>query len=152
MTDNAEPIRLDLFNRVDDYADSIVRGAVTSDSVIENTPIYVFYENFFLQFFDNVMHEHITGFDRAAQDKADGMRLSLEGSAQAPVRRMIEQFEDFCELRAELPGGMYFTSDDDFVHFHEYYIPRLLQTIEEWAASAGLPELAQRAKQAPDLR
>jgi hypothetical protein len=151
VNDSASPISPDLFNRVDEYTDSILKGAVTSDSIVrEDIPIYIFYQNFFLQFFDNVLHYPITGFDEKAQDRAARKRLSLKGPEQAPVRQLITQFENFCDMRTDLEGGLYFASDDDFIEFHEKLIPRLLTSIQTWATSASLPRLAERAEQALD--
>lgn len=151
MNDSASPISLDLFNRVDDYTDSILKGTTTRDSDINSdTAIFIFYYNFFLQFFQNVLHQPITGFDERAQDQAARLRFSLGAPENAPLRQLIVQFENFCELQSESGRGLYLPSDEDFLEFHEQYIPRLLESIGGWAMSAGLPELAERAKRAFD--
>lgn len=151
MSDDESPIRPELFTRVKEYTDSVLKGTVTPDSNLgDNTPIIVFYFNFFLQFFEKVLRDPITGFDEQEQDRADRIRLSLDGPEHAATRQLIVRFEDFCELQPDLKDGLYFTHDHDFWQFHEQYIPRLLESIQGWATSATLPEIADLAKQALD--
>jgi hypothetical protein len=151
MTDNAGPIAQELFRRVDEYTASISSGQVTDGSSLnQDTSIYLFYQNFFLQFFENALHQPITGFDEQAESKAARLRLSLTGTDNLPARRVIAQFEKFCEMLSDLVAGQYYPSEDAFLRFHKLYIPRLLRSIGVWAAAAGLPEIARCAKRAFD--
>ncbi len=151
MNDNGSPISLALFKRVEEYTDSVLKGAVKPDSTLgDNTPIVVFYFNFFLQFFQNVLHDPITGFDGQEQDRADRIRLSLDGPEHAAERQLIVRYEEFCDLQPDLKDGLYFTHDHDFWQFHEQNIPRLLGSIQAWATYASLPEIADHARQALD--
>ena len=147
MSGNESPIALALFDRVDDYTKAISSGQVTSGaSLTPDTAIYVFYQNFFLQFFENVLHvPPITGFGADAESAATSLRLSLAGPDNLPARRVLVQFEKFCDILSDLEGGLYFPSQDSFTRFHKLFIPRLLRSIVAWAASAGLMEIAQRA-------
>jgi hypothetical protein len=148
VSGNESPIALELFDRVDDYAKAISSGQVTSGASLRpDTAIYVFYQNFFLQFFENVllMRQPITGFGADAESAATSLRLSLAGPDNLPARRVLVQFEKFCDILSDLEGGLYFPSEDLFTRFHKLFIPRLLRSIVAWAASAGRTEIAQRA-------
>jgi len=145
------PIALPLFDRVQEYAAAITSGEVTTDSPLkQDTPIIVFCQNFFAQFFDNVLTHPITGFHQAAQREAVRLRRSLTGRAKAPIRRVIVQFEKFCETWSNIGAGGYASSRQDFLEFHQVYIPRLLGYIAAWATSAKLDAIAERSRRATD--
>jgi hypothetical protein len=151
MNDNAEPISLDLFNRVDDYTAAIRAGAVDDGMTLdENTSIYVFYQNFFLQFFDYLGKGPITGFNEDAKEQATRIRLSLTDPGKTPSAAVICQFEYFCDVCSDLAGGLYFASRDDYLTFHREYVPELLESIGTWATFKELNELAQRSARALD--
>jgi hypothetical protein len=151
MNDSAPPPSPELFNRVDEYIASIHSGAVNDGMALDNnTAIYAFYENFFLQFFPYIGKGSITGFDEETKAWATRLRISLTDPGEATVRALICRFEDFCNLRSDLSAGLYFASRNDFLMFHMQYIPDLLQDIGAWAAPIPLPELAQRAQRAFD--
>lgn len=151
MNDRADPPSPALFTRVDEYTASILGGAVTDGMTLdENTAIYTFYQNFFLQFFDYLGKGPITGFDERAKEHATRLRISLKNPEMAAARAVICRFEDFCDLISDLNAGLYFPSRDDFLMFHREYIPDLLQDIEAWATSVQLDELGQRSERAFD--
>ena len=151
MNDDATPISLELFDRVQEYATSIVDGDVTSDSPLkQDTSIIVFCQNFFGQFFDNVLNHSITGFHQVAQREAVRLRRSHAGAKNAPTRKVIVEFEKFCELWSNLGAGGYASSRQEFLEFHQLYIPRLLQSILAWATHAELQEIAERSQRAAD--
>jgi hypothetical protein len=153
VSGNASPIALELFDRVDDYTAAISSGEITSQgSLNADTAIYIFYQNFFLQFFENALglDPPINGFGEQAVLAATRVRLAMTGPETLPARRVIVQFEKFCEILSSLKAGQYYPSSDAFVRFHKLYIPRLLRSIGAWAASAELPEIAERSRRAFD--
>jgi len=148
MNDHASPPSLVLFENIDAYIADIRRGAVSEHMALDsNTEIYIFYQNFFLQFFDyRFGKDSITGFDEDAKERATRFRLTLQGTDKAAA--VICQFEYFCDLRSDLVAGQYFATRDDFLLFHQEYIPELLESIGTWAAADGLKDLAQRSQEA----
>jgi hypothetical protein len=148
MSEPAHPIHPDLFDRVDSYIAAIAAPASSSDYLAQNEAIDIFYRSFFFQFFEVLGHQ-ITGFSREAETEAIALRQSLGRPGDLPARRVIAQFEMFCQLQADLSAGKY-PSSAKFSKFHTANLGNLLLDISVWAASAGLPEIAQRAKRALD--
>lgn len=111
-----------------------------------DSPIIVFCENFFLQFFENVVGYTITGVDPENKERAARQRRKQPRAAGA-VRRLISQFERLCEVYPDLFGS---GPADDVRDFHEQYVPRLLDRIAEWADDAGMPPLLAAANNARD--
>jgi hypothetical protein len=156
MTQTASPIHLDLFKQVKEYSRLIASSQVDESSLVHDTAIFTFYQNFFLQFFDHreffngVVFGPITSFDDAAETEATRLRLSLPGADMLPTRRVIVAFEKFCAMQPTLVAGQYYPDRDAFLRFHKLYIPRLLRSIWAWANAAKLPEVATAAKQSLD--
>jgi hypothetical protein len=142
----ASPIAPELFDRVDEYTEAIAHGQSDDDGAA----IFLFSRNFFLQFFDNVLHETITGFNEEAELAATRLRLSLTGADLLPVRRVIVRFEKFCEMSSDPTSGLYYPTDKSFLERNKLYLPRLLRSIAAWATSAGLADIARRSQLAAD--
>ena len=53
-------------------------------------------------------------------------------------------------MDAELGAGEYLATSDTFLQFHTQNLGNIMRDISVWAASAGLPEIEGRAKQALD--
>ncbi len=151
MNDGAKPPSLYLFNRLDEYIASIRLGAVNERTALDdNTAIYLFCDNFFLQFFDYCFGDVIAGVTENAKERATRFRLSLHGTDKqaAAAAAVISQFEYYCDLRSDLRPGHYLATRNYFLPFHKEYIPELLGSIGTWATAEGLNELAQRSQQA----
>jgi hypothetical protein len=150
MNDQATPPTAYLFKLINDYIKEIHRGEVNENMVLtDQTAIYLFYENFFFQFFDYCFgKDSITGFDQHAEELATRFRMSLHGTGKQATTAVITDFEDFCAGRSGVTAGKYFETHDGFVQFHKTYIPELLADIGTWATAEGLNELAQGAQQA----
>jgi hypothetical protein len=142
----ASPIAPGLFDAVDEYTEAIARGPASDDGAV----IFFFSQNFFLQFFENVLHEKITGFSEEAKLAATRLRLSLAGADLLPVRRVLVRFEKFCEMSSDPTSGQYYPTDESFLERNKLYLPRLLRTIAAWATSAGLSDIAHRSQLAAD--
>jgi hypothetical protein len=150
MNDRASPPTAYLLKFIDDYIGDIRLGAVNENMALtDQTAIYLFYENFFFQFFDYCFgKDSITGFDENAKEQATRFRMSLHGTGKQATTAVISDFEDFCDARSDLTAGKYFATRDNFVQFHKNYIPELLADIGIWATAEGLNELAQRSQRA----
>ena len=141
------PIHPDLFDQVDSYIAASSAAAGGAVSLDQNQAIVTFYQNFFSQFFQVLGHK-ITQFSQESEAEAMMLRESLSRPGDLPARRVIAQFEIFCQMTDDLAAGEYLASSDTFVQFHTQNLGRIMRDISVWAASAGLPEIEGRARQA----
>lgn len=109
----------------------------------ESSPIIVFCESFFEQFFGNVLEAPITGFDQlskgVAAEQAERLR-QREDTKEA--RRLVALFEKFCDLHADVLGGTYGAGSITYQRFHSEYMRRLLKATFEWACAESVNGLA----------
>ncbi len=148
-------IALDLFDRVEEYADELSQRLVSGDEESEpelatDTAIIVFCENFFAQFFRNVLGVRITGLDQRAKMRAAKKRLELPRPARRQARRLVAQFEKLCDLWPDLQGRSYSVSVVHRTEFHLTYLPSLFERIEAWAEEAGEIMIASRSAEAAE--
>jgi hypothetical protein len=136
-----------LFELVQKYAKDITEGRVKAgDRLKRTTPIIVFCQNFFLQFFENVFDHPITGIDMQSKAEATRLRIGTNGKDNDSKRRLIAQFESLCDLWPDALGFGYGGSKGGFVDFHKRYLPRLLDRIVSWAATVKNEPLVEAAK------
>jgi hypothetical protein len=147
MSEPVYPIHPDLFDQVDDYIAASSAAAGGSVSVEQAQAIVIFYQSFFQQFFQ-VLGQEIVGFSPGSETEAIALRRSLSRPGDLPTRRVIARFETICQIDAELAAGQYLYSSDTFLQFHTQNLGNIMRDISVWAASAGLPEIQGRAKQA----
>jgi hypothetical protein len=57
-------------------------------------------------------------------------------------------YEDLCDIWPDIAQGTYVGSEETYRRFHQVYIPRLLQRIEDWARAGEYTEIAARAASA----
>jgi hypothetical protein len=140
------PIEPSLFDFVDEFAREVKKGEPGSlDTVAANSRIVTFCQNFFVQFFANVLCREIEGFDPQAKRAAADIAIKLQDAPNtAPTRALIGLFEKFCDMYADVLGGAYGAGDITYVRFHRQYMTRLLQRAQDWARSEGQAALAER--------
>ncbi len=140
-----------LFELVQKYAKDIIEGRVKAgDRLKRTTPIIVFCQNFFLQFFENVFDHPITGIDLQSKLEAARLRIGTAGKENESKRLLIAQFESLCDLWPDALGFGYGGSKGAFMEFHKRYLPRLLDRIVTWAATVKEEPLIEAAKAARD--
>ena len=146
MKNRINPSLLDL---VAQYAATIEAGKVDVTRPLKNTtPIVVFCENFFLQFFESY-DVTITSIDSTSKQAAVGFALELErGGDSKETLALITWFEDFCDLYPDVLAMGYGGSRSVFATFHTTNMVRLLDRAEAWARSEKLEDLEQAVQQA----
>jgi hypothetical protein len=143
------PIELSLFDFVDEFATEISKDGLNPlDTLAANSRIIEFCESFFVQFFANVLHTEIEGFDSQSKRAASGIAIALkDDKTKKLVRVLIALFEKFCDMHADVIGGAYGAAEITYTTFHRQYIQRLLRRAAEWAKMAQLAELEARIVQ-----
>jgi hypothetical protein len=127
-----EPIDPTLFEYISEEVDRLRKdSSAIEETLSSDSPIIFFCENFFLQFFENVIQYSITGVDAENKERAARARRRLPAG---PTRMLIAQFERLCEVYPDVFGSG--PSEHDVRDFHEQYIPRLLNRIVDWAEQA----------------
>lgn len=150
------PIALELFDRVEEYADSLQEVFDQEDDeedlqLESSTSIIVFCENFFAQFFRSTLGTRITSLDQAAKIRAVKARLGLPKNGRyRSKRRLIVQFEKLCDMWPDIQGHGYSGSNAARTEFNLVYIPKLLERITTWATDADQLEVAERAREATE--
>ena len=128
------PIQPSLFDLVSSYADDIAAGAVdASRPLLKTTPIIVFCENFYLQFFESLGRPIVSVDDtskRAAVELATELERQ-EGSRETVS--LVQWFEEFCDLYPDVLAMGYGGSRVVFASFHTRYVPRLLDRADAWS-------------------
>lgn len=139
-----------LFANVKTYARSLEDGTVDLGRALsDTTPILVFCQNFFAQFFENVLGHPLTSIDEDMKEEAATVRLSWsQAEAEAPTRLLIALFEELCDEWPEVLGLSYGTLREDMLEFHGDYLPNLLEAIADWSATIHDDALQREAREA----
>lgn len=140
-----------VFKEVADYAASMKDGTVKLDKpLVDTTPIILFCQNFFAQFFDNVVNSPIEGIDQQSKEESVALRHAMsDDETKVVVRKMLALFEELCDEWPEVLGLISGFLRDDLLDFHVLFLPSLFEGINEWASTLG-GQLAQAAKDAGD--
>jgi hypothetical protein len=146
MKSHINPSLLEL---VTEYAATISAGEVDVTRPLKNTtPIVVFCENFFLQFFQS-FNVSITSIDSTSKQTAVEFELELKrDGGSSETLALITWFEDFCDLYPDVLAMGYGGSRAVFATFHTRNVVRLLDRAEAWARSETLTELEGAVKRA----
>jgi hypothetical protein len=143
-----QPIAPELFDLLDVYISDIENGKITPTPTLASTsPALTFCENFYAQFFQNVLDNEITGFDRETKQKAIRLRLRLkEHKSPATTIQLVTWFEQLCDIYPNvLALGYGGGTKAAFLSFHEGFLLTLLERVSAWAKVANYPEVEQRA-------
>jgi len=142
------PVSLQLFDLLVDYAKDIEAGKIKSTPTLASTaPAPTFCENFYAQFFQNVIGHEIKTFN--SKTKRDAVRLRLqmkEKKAPAATIQLITWFEKLCDIYPNVIAlGYGGGTTASFLDFHKDYLLLLLDRIAAWAKVANYPEIEQKA-------
>lgn len=140
------PIDLRLFDFIEEFAAEVQKGSVDLGETVEkNSLIVTFCESFFEQFFAALDYEISGLFDYTAKEEAAELvvRLRLEKGTEH-TRAVIALFEFFCDMYADVEGGLYGNGPVSYRRFYTDYMKRLLRRAREWAKTEGVDELAER--------
>jgi hypothetical protein len=135
-----------LFDRVTEYSSNIADGDVEpKEALSETSPIIVFCENFFLQFFKNLTGRTVVlSKSETAKELSVRSRRRRKGGElvhSATTRRVFVAFEELCDMWDDVHGLSYGLVTREFVDFHESLLPKLLSAIVEWTSELGDEEL-----------
>jgi hypothetical protein len=140
------PIQLALFDVLVDYAQKVERGELKA---IAATPhALVFCENFYAQFFQNVVGQEIKGFNLENKKLAVRARLVLKKKRSAAATiQLITWFEKLCDIYPNVlalgyGGGSKISIQD----FHRNYLGTLLTRIAAWAKGVRNAALEKKAR------
>jgi hypothetical protein len=97
-TKGKESIALELFDRIEEYADELQEEADDKEPTLgSGTSIIVFCENFFAQFFRSFLGTRISGITYRSKMVAARQRRSLSAEKHQATRQLIAQFENLCD-------------------------------------------------------
>lgn len=144
------PVAPSVFDGAAEYSKALENGTISIDKPLsDTTPIINFCQSFFVQFFDNVLHEPLLAIDAQAKEHAARVREALpnDGSA-APTRLLVSLFEELCDEWPEVLGLSYGFLRSDLLEFHRDYLPGLFEAITTWIKGVGDQALLQKASDA----
>ena len=121
----ASQVKPALLDLVRDYAATVASGKVdASRPLLRTTPIIVFCENFFLQFFET-LGRPILSVDPISKRAAVELAADLKqrGDRRETIL-VIRWFEEFCDLFNDVLAMGYGGSRVVFASFHTVYVPR----------------------------
>jgi len=144
-----QPVALDLFEELVDYARTIEAGEIGSEQKLRaSTEIIVFFQEFFRQYFSSQFNIAITSTGPRAKQAAVRLRRRLAQKADTEsARRLIARFEAFCDFWND--GAGYQASRQEYEDFHFQCVPNLLRSIIDCAEGhPGWEPLAEAARSA----
>jgi hypothetical protein len=140
-----------LFKFVTTYAEGLAAGKISPNAKLKVTaPIIVFCQNFFLQFFENVVGKPITSIGTASKRVAATVMVTTKDTAPGEELALVQSFEELCDIYPDVLALGYGGSVASFAKFHERFIPRLLERIDAWAQTTtddGLKSAAAESRE-----
>jgi hypothetical protein len=143
LTGSKPPVEPTLFDLVKSYAADITAGHVNPTKPLKlTTPIIVFCQNFFLQFFQNELATEILGVDDASKRIAARIALTLEREGTRPATlALVAWYENFCDIFPNVVALSYGGSRGFFLHFHQEHVKRLLDRAGSWSVERSYDAL-----------
>ena len=145
------PVAPELFDILIEYAKKMKMGWIKPQrSLAASSAALTFCENFYAQFFQNVLGTEIKHFGPSAKQAAVGLRLEAkEKGDKSEIIQLITWYEKLCDdystvLALGYGGG----TKAAFFDFHENYLLSLLKRAAAWAGVAQLNEIEVKAQQA----
>jgi hypothetical protein len=151
MTASDTPVAPSLFDLVMTYSREFASGRIDPAKPLKQTaPIIVFCQNFYIQFFQNVLNTSIVAVDDQSKRTAARLAVAREKAGEAAeVLALIAWFEKFCDLwRDVLALGYGLSPGPFFIDFHESYVKRLLDRADAWAQTTSFEELKEASSKA----
>lgn len=147
------PVQPQLFELVTAYAADLASGRVDPTKPLKmTTPVIVFCQNFFLQFFQNELGTDILGVDETSKRIAARLAISIEGEGGRPATlALIAWYEDFCEMFPNVLALSYGGSRGFFLHFHQEHVKRLLDRAARWSVERRYDSLTPVVEDARDV-
>jgi hypothetical protein len=134
--DERQPIEPSLFEYIDDY---LKESSITQARVLPlaaDSNLLVFLDNFFAQFFQNVLGHEIKSVTQVGAFEATKLQRRHK-EWPADVKRLVKDFKHIGKARRDLLGLAYGGGTSQLTEFHVKTMPELLADIEAWARAAG---------------
>jgi len=129
-----EPIEPSLFAYIDDYLEESSIAQARRIPLAADSNLSVFLDNFFAQFFQNVLGHEIKSVTQSGALEATKLqRRNKKWPAQ--VKRLVRDFKRIGKSRRDLLGLAYGGGTSELAEFHFKTMPELLTDIEAWAGA-----------------
>ena len=140
----ASQIEPRLFDLLDEYSANIANGTIKPGTAVRrSSKVITFLQSFFEQLFASSFGIQLEAFDH--ESKRMIVALRHEQEVPAELRPVVSAFEELCDLYPDIIGASYGGgSTATFRRFHKRYLPRLLRSSRQWAATSGQDELEMR--------
>lgn len=153
---NASPISPELFGLLAQYARDVLGGRIQLGAKPRKTsPVIVFCQSFYAQFFENVIGTEITAIDLEAKRASVRARHRLKEAQDEPgipeTILLLTWFERFCDIYADVLALGYGGLRSRFVDFLRGYVEKLLVRSLAWANAQQLQPLAAEMENALTL-
>jgi len=142
--DEREPIEPSLFAYIDDYLKEASITRAKRIPLAADSNLLVFLDNFFAQFFENVLGHEITSVTQIGAFEATKLQKHNKGWS-AEVKRLVKDFKHIGKSRRDLLGLAYGGGTSQLTEFHFKTMPELLTHIEAWAGAVGNDRVRQAA-------
>jgi hypothetical protein len=138
----------ELFNYISEYT-SAFKARTGKDEMADRALLTNFLENFFLQFFQNVLNTEISGVNSASKQISVKLRSELRKTkTDRLVRTLLAKFERLCDIWPTAQSRSYSSTVRDIGELRELVLPQLLVAIAAWASAVGDADLTASAKRA----
>ncbi len=143
-----EPISSNLFDIIIEYSQKATAKKVPVENSLRRTsPLLTFCQNFYAQFFQNVLRHEITSIDPRAKRDAVRIRRELKRAGEAEQTiRVITWFEKLCDIYPDILALGYASRGYGFHDFHQSYMIPLLERILAWAEAKSLSSMERRTR------
>jgi hypothetical protein len=130
-----EPIEPSLFEYIDEY---LKESSITQVQLplTPDSNLIVFLDNFFAQFFQNVLGREIKSATQLGAFEATKLQRHNK-DWPAEVKRLVRDFKRIGKSRRDLLGQAYGGGTSQLSEFHFRTMPELLTDIEAWARAVG---------------
>lgn len=133
-----------LFDIPIDFVERVVSGEIKlAGEATMTSPIVVFAQNFYLQFFEKVIGHPITAVNTAAKRDSVVARHALrKQNAPRELLQLLTWFEYFCDIRPDLDAAGYVERTIEFRDFLTGEFRTLVDRIHKWARREDLDDVA----------
>ncbi len=144
----AAPVEPSLFDLVIKWAEDIDTATDLERALRRSSPLLTFCQNFFAQFFQNVLQQEITSFDMDAKRAAVRLRRGLGKSGDTGGSiPLVAWFERLCDIYPDVLALGYGAPIGGYRSFYDSYMKTLLTRVVVWTRGLHTyPELADRAQ------
>jgi hypothetical protein len=121
-------------------------------AVRRSSSVITFLRSFFEQLFASSFDVQLEAFDYESKRMSVALRHDHERAVPRRLVPVVSAFEELCDLYPDVVGASYGGGSTTlFRRFHERYLPRLLRSVQRWAADSDQDELEERVRSSAEL-